>query len=153
MMAAANGGLHLTLSATVALAVVALAAAKSAIMAVLRIEEDDFTLGPAFPELFVATFRFQELRDRSSAASISQERPSLSGDLLGHSGAVTPVAPMEVQPVEVPPSAEIVVPASKEATGTVGASEDGNSAALDDFISNVTKNIPPPLVDKPPHRR
>jgi hypothetical protein len=57
MTDAANGGLHLTLSATVALAVVALAVAKSAIMAVLRVEEDDFTLGPAFPELFVATFQ------------------------------------------------------------------------------------------------
>jgi hypothetical protein len=80
------------------------------------------------------------------------------------------VAPVEVPPVEVPPSAEvvpavvvppvevpssaeIVVPASKEATSTVGASEDDNSATLEDFISNVMKNIPPPLVDKPPHRR
>ena len=57
---ATSGGLDLTLSATDALAVVALAVAKSAIMAVLRIEEDDFTLRPAFPELFVATFRSQE---------------------------------------------------------------------------------------------
>ena len=48
---------------------------------------------------------------------------------------------------------EIVVPASEEATSTVGASEDGNSAALKDFISQVTMNIPPPLVDKPPRRR
>ena len=53
--AAADGGLDLTLSATDALTVVALVAAKSVIMAVLRVEEDDFTLGPAFPELFVAT--------------------------------------------------------------------------------------------------
>jgi hypothetical protein len=37
--------------------VVALAAAKSAIMAVLRIEEDNFTLRPAVPELFVASFQ------------------------------------------------------------------------------------------------
>ena len=69
--AAIDGGLDLTLTATDALAVVALAAAKSAIMDVLRIEEDDFTLGPAFPELFVATFRFQEFRDRALAVSIS----------------------------------------------------------------------------------
>ena len=48
---------------------------------------------------------------------------------------------------------EIVVPASEKATGMVGASEDGNSAALKDFISQVTMNIPPPLVDKPPRRR
>ena len=60
---------------------------------------------------------------------------------------------MVVPLVEVPSSAEIVVPASKEATGTVGASEDGNSAALEDFISKVSKNILPPLVDKPPRRR
>jgi len=44
---------------------------KSAIMDVLRIEEDDFTLGPAFPELFVATFWSQEFRDRALAVSIS----------------------------------------------------------------------------------
>jgi len=166
--AAADGGLDLTLSATDTLAVVALAAAKSAIMAALRIEEDDFSHGPAFPELFVATFRSQELRDRASVASVSQEWPSHSDGLLGHSGAATPVPPMEVPPVEVPPSPEVVpamvlspvevpqldevVPASEEATGTVGASEDGNSAALEDFISKVTKNIPPSLVDKPPHR-
>ena len=50
-----------------------------------------------------------------------------------------------VPPVEVPPSAEIVVPASEEATSTVEVSED--------FISKVTKNIPPPLLNKPPHRR
>jgi len=49
------------LSATDGLAVVALTAAKSAIMAVLHIEEDDFSLGPAFPELLMATFRSQEL--------------------------------------------------------------------------------------------
>ena len=48
---------------------------------------------------------------------------------------------------------EIVVPASEKATGTVGASEDGNFAVLEDFISNVTKNIPPPLADKPLRRR
>ena len=57
---ATGGGLDLTLSATDALAVVALATAKSEIMAVLRIGEDDFTLRLAFPELFVATFRSQE---------------------------------------------------------------------------------------------
>ena len=124
--AAADGGLDLTLSATDALTVVALVAAKSVIMAVLRVEEDDFTLGPAVPELFVVTFRSQELRDRASTTSISRERP-LSGSLLEHSGAATPEMPMGVSPVEVPPSAE-VVPAV-EASGAVGASEDNNSAA------------------------
>ena len=64
-----------------------------------------------------------------------------------------PPATEVVPAVEVPPSAEIVVPASEEATGTVGASEDGNSAALEDFISKITMNIPPPLMDKPPRRR
>ena len=88
--AAADGGLDLTLSATDALAVVALTVAKSAIMTVLHIEEDDFSLGPAFPELFLATFPSQEFRDQASAASVSQERPSLSGGLLGHSRAATP---------------------------------------------------------------
>ena len=90
----------------------------------LRIGDDDFTLVPAFPELFVTTFRSQELRDRASAASVSQEWPSLSGGLLGHYGAAIPVSPVEVPPVEmppveVPPVAE-VVPASEEAIGMVG---------------------------------
>ena len=79
--AATDGVLDLTLSATDDLVVVALAGAKSAIIAMLRIEEDDFILRPAAPELFMATFRSQELRDRASAASVSRERP-LSGRLL-----------------------------------------------------------------------
>ena len=69
---------------------------------------------------------------------------------------VVEVSPVEMPPsaevvsvVEVPPSAEIVVPASEEATSTVEVSEDCNSAALEDFISKVTKNISPPLLDKP----
>ena len=53
--AATDGGLDLTLSATDDLAKET--TAKSAIMAALCIEEDDFTLEPALPELFVATFR------------------------------------------------------------------------------------------------
>ena len=154
MTTATDGGLDLMLSAIEALVVVALVATKSAIVVVLRSEEGDFTLRPASPELFVATFWSQELRNRASMASVSQARPSPSGGPLGHSGAATPMTPVEVPPVEVPPSAEIVVPASKEATGTVGTSEDGNSAALEDFIGKVSKNIPLPLVDKPPrHRR
>ena len=56
MTAVADSGLDITLSAADASVVVALAAAKPAIMAMLRIEEDDFTLGPAFPELVLATF-------------------------------------------------------------------------------------------------
>jgi hypothetical protein len=58
MTAVADGGLDLTLSASDALAVVALAVAKSSIMAALRIEEEDFTLNPTFHELFMATFRY-----------------------------------------------------------------------------------------------
>ena len=38
-----------------------------------------------------------------------------------------------VPPVEVPPPVEIVVPSSEEAIGAVGASEDGNFAALEDL--------------------
>jgi hypothetical protein len=64
------------------------------------------------------------------------------------------VLAVEVPPVDVLPSAEIVVPASEEAIGTVRALEYDNSTAFEDFISKVSKNIPPPLVDKPPrHRR
>jgi hypothetical protein len=68
----------------------------------------------------------------------------------------TPVTPVEVSPlvdepslvavvvmptVEVPPSVEVMVPPS------VG------SAALEDFTSNVTKDIPLPHLDLPPPRR
>jgi hypothetical protein len=42
---------------------VALVAAKSAIKAALRIEDDDFILTHVSPELFVASFRSRELRD------------------------------------------------------------------------------------------
>jgi len=63
------------------------------------------------------------------------------------------VSVVEVPPVEVPPSAEIVVPACEEATSTVGVSKDCNSTALEDFISKVTKNISPLLVDKSPRCR
>jgi hypothetical protein len=74
--AAADGGLDLMLSASDALVVVALAAL--AIMAALCIKDDDFTLDPTFPELFVATFRSQELQDRDSKVIVSQERSSVS---------------------------------------------------------------------------
>jgi hypothetical protein len=76
--AAADGGLDLMLSASDALVVVALAAL--AIMAALciSIKDDDFTLDPTFPELFVATFRSQELQDRDSKVIVSQERSSVS---------------------------------------------------------------------------
>ena len=66
---------------------------------------------------------------------------------------VMPPSAEVVPVVEVPPSAEIVVPASEETTSTVGVSEDYNYAALEEFISKVTKNISPPLLDKPPRRR
>ena len=90
----------------------------------------------------MATFRSQELRDRVSAASVSQERPSSSGGVLGHSRAATPMTPVEVPPVEVPssaevvpavevpPSAQILVLASEEVTNTVGSSEDSNFRGL-----------------------
>jgi hypothetical protein len=57
---------------------VALAATKSAIKAVLRVEDDDFTLKPVSPEMFVASFRSRELRDRASTVSVSQEWPPVS---------------------------------------------------------------------------
>jgi hypothetical protein len=78
----------------------------------------------------------------ASTVSVSQERPSSSGGLLEYYEAATHVH------VEV-----LMVSASKEATGTISASEDGSSASLEDFINNITKDIPPPLVDKPPRRR
>jgi hypothetical protein len=78
------------------LGVVALAAAKAAIMAALHLDDDDFTLASAFSELFVATFRSQELRERASAVSATQENPSLSSGQLGHSEVVAPLPPMEV---------------------------------------------------------
>jgi hypothetical protein len=59
----------------------------------------------------------------------------------------------EQQAMQAEPAMQEVVPACEEATGMVGESDDDNSAALEDFISKVTKSIPPPLVDKPPHRR
>ncbi|CAN6302705.1 unnamed protein product [Urochloa humidicola] len=178
MPAVAAGGLALTLSTTDALAMVALSAAKSAIVAALNIKEDDFTLEPAFPELFVATFRSQEIRDRASVAGISLEGPSVVGGVLGQQclardcaveqGAiaevdqdVVDVAATPVPPVETladhllaPPSVELAEPASAEVTATVVVSEVDRSAALEVFINNVTKDIPPPLLaDKPPRRR
>jgi hypothetical protein len=78
------------------LGVVALAAAKAAIMAALHLDDDDFTLASAFSELFVATFWSQELRERASAVSATQENPSLSSGQLGHSEVVAPLPPMEV---------------------------------------------------------
>jgi hypothetical protein len=57
---------------------VALAATKSAIKAVLRVEDDDFTLKHVSPEMFVASFRSRELRDRASTVSVSQEWPPVS---------------------------------------------------------------------------
>jgi hypothetical protein len=90
-----DGSLALTLSATDALAMAALAVAKSVITVALRIKDDDFTLKPASPELFVATFRSLGLRDQASKVSTSQERPLIS------SGQVEVPAVM-VPPVEVP---------------------------------------------------
>jgi hypothetical protein len=52
-----------------------------------------------------------------------------------------PVAVVVMPTVDVPPSAEVMVPPS------VG------SAALEDFTSSVTKDIPLPLLDLPPPRR
>jgi hypothetical protein len=57
---------------------VALAAAKSAIKAVLRVEDDDFTLKPVSHEMFVASLRSRELRDRALMVSVSQEWPPVS---------------------------------------------------------------------------
>jgi hypothetical protein len=90
-----DGGLALTLSATNALVVAALDAAKSVITIALRIKDDDFTLKPASPVLFVATFRSQKLRDRASRVSASLERPPVSSGQLEVSAVMVP-------PVEVP---------------------------------------------------
>ncbi|CAO2146509.1 unnamed protein product [Urochloa humidicola] len=177
-LSAAVGGLSLTLSATYALAVVALSAAKSTIVAALNIKEDVFTLRPAFPKLFVATFRSREIRDRASVADISLERPSGVGSVLGQEClardcaveqaaiaevdldvvdvAATPVPPVEVLADHslVPPSVELTEPASVEVTATIVVPGVDRSVALEAFINNVTKDISPPLLaDKPPRRR
>jgi len=60
---------------------------------------------------------------------------------------------LEQHAMQEEPAMQEVVPASEEATGMVGASDDDNFVALEDFISKVTMSIPPPLVDKPPRRR
>jgi hypothetical protein len=65
-----DDGLALTLSASDALAMVGLEAAKSAIRVVLNVVKVDFTLYPVFPQLFVVTFRSKELRDRASKVSV-----------------------------------------------------------------------------------
>jgi Ni,Fe-hydrogenase III component G len=70
--------LDVTLSTSDSLAMVALAATKLAIEVVLRVEDDDFTLKPVSPEMFVASFRSRELRDRASTVSVSQEWPPVS---------------------------------------------------------------------------
>jgi hypothetical protein len=56
---------------------------------------------------------------------------------------------MEVPSVGVPQSTESV---SEVASGADKASEDGGSAALKNFVNNVTKDIPSPRLDKPPPR-
>lgn len=161
-----DSGLALTLSATDVLIVIAFATiAKLVNTAALRTEGDNFTLGPAISELFMATFRSQEIRDRASTVSVSQERPSLSGGVLENFVAATPVPLVEVPPLaKMVPAVEVLhaeVPlfgrdcgmTSEEATGIVGASEDDNSSTLNDFISKVMKDILSPLADKPPLRR
>jgi hypothetical protein len=69
---------------------VALAAAKSAIKVVLRVEDDDFTLKPVSHEMFVASFRSRELRDRASMVCVSQEWPPV------------PTSQVEAPAMEVP---------------------------------------------------
>ena len=64
----------------------------------------------------------------------------------------TEMLELEQHAMQEEPAMQEVVPASEEATGMVGASDDDNSAALEDFISKVTMSIPPSLVDKPPCR-
>lgn len=117
-----DSGLALTLSATDVLIVIAFATiAKLVNTVALRTEGDNFTLGPAISELFMATFRSQEIRDQASTVSVSQERPSLSGGVLENFVAATPVPLVEVPPLakmvpavevlhaEIPLSVEIVV--------------------------------------------
>jgi hypothetical protein len=52
----AGSDLGLILSTSDDLAIVALAAAKATVMAVLLLEDENFTLNHVFPKLFVATF-------------------------------------------------------------------------------------------------
>jgi hypothetical protein len=60
----------------------------------------------------------------------------------------TPVTPVEVSPlVEEPSSVAVVVMPTVEVPPSVG------SAALEDFTSNVTKDIPLPHLDLSPPRR
>jgi hypothetical protein len=81
------------------LVVAALAAAKSVITVVLRIKDEDFTLKPGSPELFVATFRSRELRDRASKVSASQERPLVSSGQVEVPAVMVPLVEVPLREV------------------------------------------------------
>jgi hypothetical protein len=83
-----------------------------------------------------------------------------SGEVLPSVELVMPTA--AVPRVAVPPSIEVLteeVPSvgvpqlTEPASGVVRASEDGGFAALENFVNNVTEDIPSPLMDKPAPRR
>jgi hypothetical protein len=102
------------------------------IKVVIRIEDNDFTLKPASPELFVATFWSQELRDRASKVSDSQEWPSIS------SGRV------EVSDVEGPPREVLTgVRSMDEATALPPHAHQITVIPVFD-LATVTEDHPPP---------
>ncbi|CAO2188903.1 unnamed protein product [Urochloa humidicola] len=102
----------------------------------------------AFPaaDLFTATDECHPAVERAAISEVEQCVVDI---------AATPVPPVKVLPncPAVSPSVEVMVPVSAEATAMVVASEVDSSAALEDFINKVTKDIPVPLLDKPTHRR
>jgi hypothetical protein len=116
---------------------VALAAAKSVIKAALRIEDDDFTLKPASPELFVATFRSHELRDRASKVSASQERPPVFSDQVG-------VPSVEVPPIEVP-LREVIIGVGPTDRATVPPPHTHQIAVIPvvDSVAAMDDHLPP----------
>ncbi|CAN6268671.1 unnamed protein product [Urochloa humidicola] len=102
----------------------------------------------AFPaaDLFTATDECPPAVDRAAISEVEQ----CVVDVVA-----TPVPPVKVLPncSVVSPSVEVMVPVSAEATAMVVAPEVDSSAALEDFINKVTKDIPAPLLDKPTRRR
>jgi hypothetical protein len=86
---------------------VALAAAKSAIKVVLRVEDDDFTLKPVSHEMFVASFRSRELRDRASMVCVSQEWPPVPTSQVE---APTMEVPLRKALIGIGPTNEVTAP-------------------------------------------
>jgi hypothetical protein len=105
-----TGHLDLTLSTSDTLAMVALATAKSTIKVALRVGDDNFTLEPVSPKMFVASFRSRELRDRASTVSVSHEWPPVSTSRVEVPAvqvplreALTGIGPMDEATASPPP--------------------------------------------------